>query len=58
MSKEEIIELMSKPINASKVSEYKAIYKLATGTDWTVCLCGNGFKNLYNACLKYASTLK
>lgn len=58
MTNKEIIDLMNKAAQPSKVNEYRAIYKLSTGTDWTQCLCGNGFNNLYNACKKYASTLK
>jgi len=53
MTNEEIHEVMKKPRRAGLVSQYKKIWKQATGEDFRDCLCGNGFNRLYNLCLNY-----
>jgi len=58
MNQEEAIAAMTKPKSTTRIPEYRQIYKLATGREWTDCFCGHGFDNIYNACLKYTSTLK
>jgi hypothetical protein len=58
MSKEEIIEIMSKPASADRLPKYRIIYQMVTGKPFKGCLCGNGFSTLYNVCKGYAERLK
>lgn len=58
MTNEEIIVVMKLGKSAGLVSKYKRIWKIATGTDWTSCLCGNGFTRLYTTCKNYATKLE
>lgn len=49
---------MKLPKSAGLVPKYKTIYKIATGSSWSGCLCGNGFNILFTTCLNYSRTLK
>jgi len=58
MSREEIIEIMSRKNSTALIPQYKEIYHIATGKPFRGCLCGNGMSNLIRACEGYASALK
>lgn len=57
MTKEEIIAVMNKPRSTAHIPQYRVIYKLATGSDWKKCFCGNGFDTFYRTCKNYANAL-
>lgn len=57
MTNDEIISIMSKPMQASLIGKYKAIYQISTGQPWKGCLCGNGTERLYKTCKNYAQAL-
>lgn len=58
MTQEEVLLIMSKPRSAILIPQYRIIYKMATGTDWNKCMCGNGFNNFYRVCENYANAIK
>lgn len=58
MTKEEIIEVMDKPMRSVYKVQYLEIHMLSTGVPFTRCLCGSGFNQLYKICKNYAEALK
>lgn len=58
MSNEEIISIMSKPMQASLIGKYKAIFQISTGQPWRGCLCGNGMSRLWQVAKNYALALQ
>jgi len=58
MEKQEIIEIMSKPLSTARAPMYRQIYKQATGKEWRGCFCGNGWENFTRVCKNYAELLK
>lgn len=58
LTNEEIIEVMSKPLSGDRVPQYREIYKLSTGQDFSGCLCGSGATRLFQACTAYANAIK
>jgi len=58
MDKNQIIELMSKPIRAVDVNLYQEVHIAATGSKFTKCFCGHGWDNFIRVCKQYADKLK
>lgn len=57
MTNQEVIDIMSLKMSPSRVDSYRQIYIQSTGQPYTKCLCGDGFKQLFNVCKAYSEAL-
>ena len=58
LSKEEIIEIMSKPKSEALMKTYFQIWLQATGRKFKPSNCCGTFTRLYTTCINYSNKLK